>query len=152
MDLFPHPYTKEDAINWIEINANSPMKGKNFAICTQSKDRWEAIGGIGVAPKNSTNEFHVANIGYWLSEEYWGQGIVSKCLKAFLEYISSSSFAKLHNNNIRLQRIQACIFEYNPNSGRVLEKNGFYLESRQKFAYCKEGQLIDGLMYVKIYE
>lgn len=54
-----------------------------------------------------------AEVGYWISEKYWNQGIVSDALTEAIQYY----FA--HTEVIR---IFATVYEYNPASMRVLEK------------------------------
>jgi ribosomal-protein-alanine N-acetyltransferase len=51
---------------------------------------------------------------------------------------------------LNVARIEACVYEKNLASGRVLEKNGFELEGRHRKAIYKDGKLIDGFMYGKV--
>lgn len=76
---------------------------------------------------------------------------MSEAVKLIVNYGFSEEFSKF-NNNQRLERITAIIFAYNEVSGKVLQKNGFYLEAKLRKAYKKEGKLVDGLMYVKLRE
>ena len=66
-DIFPYPYTKNDAKNWIESTKQLPQT--NFAIASPK----EAIGGIGLKLKANIYKGS-AEVGYWLGEPYWGQG------------------------------------------------------------------------------
>lgn len=56
------------------------------------------------------------------------------------------------NQNIPLERITAVISESNEGSVKVVMKNGFYLEARQKKAFKKEGKLQASLLFVKLKE
>ena len=47
----------------------------------------------------------------------------------------------------KLLRLFACIFENNPSSMRVLEKNGFKPEAVHKKAVMKEGKLMDEYLF-----
>jgi len=60
-----------------------------------------------------------AEIGFWLSPEYWGQGYMSEALTPIVQF----SFEVLV-----LQRLYAYHMARNLASGRVLQKNGFSLE------------------------
>lgn len=62
-----------------------------------------------------------AEVGYWLGEPFWGQGIATTTLGALTEY----AFA-----NFDLARLEAAVYEWNPASARVLEKCGCVLEGR----------------------
>ncbi len=53
-------------------------------------------------------------VGYWLGKEYWGQGIATQALSAFLELIHQ-------------RPLYAFVAGHNPGSRRVLEKCGFAL-------------------------
>jgi len=131
-DAFPHPYTTADAEDWVrKASGDDPMT--SFAIEVDG----EAVGGIGLVPQ--TDIFRrSAEIGYWLSEHYWGRGIVTEAVRAFAEW----AFA-----NFDLCRLYAGVFEWNPASARVLEKAGFEFEGRMKKAVIKEGRTGDELIY-----
>lgn len=131
-DRFPHPYVLDDAIWWIQY-ANSTTPVTNFAIAVDG----EAIGGIGLILEDDVYR-RSAEIGYWLGEEFWGQGIASSAVQALTEY----AFA-----NFDICRIFAEVFEWNPGSMRVLEKAGYQFEGRLKKAVFKDGQIIDACIY-----
>ena len=133
-DRFPHPYTADDARWWVE-NANA-IEFKGFAIEVDG----EAVGGVGCMAREDVYKF-TGEIGYWLGEPYWGQGIVSQALGAFIPYLFERT---------NLVRLEAGVFERNARSSRVLEKNGFELESRQPRAAYKDGEFIDVLVYVRL--
>jgi [ribosomal protein S5]-alanine N-acetyltransferase len=51
---------------------------------------------------------------------------------------------------LRLVRLESPMFEWNPASMRVLEKYGFTREAVLKASVCKDGQLIDSVLYAFI--
>ena len=51
---------------------------------------------------------------------------------------------------LRLVRLESPVFEWNPASMRVLEKCGFTREAVLKASVCKDGQLIDSVLYAFI--
>ncbi|GAK55710.1 GCN5-related N-acetyltransferase [Candidatus Vecturithrix granuli] len=130
--LFPHPYTEEDARSWLDI-VKHQMVETNFAISTAD----ELIGTIGFKLFEGVH-CKTAELGYWLGEPYWGQGIMTEAARAMTEYMFT------HHNIVR---IQACIFESNPGSVRVLEKNGFCYEGRLRKHVWKDEKLQDLLIY-----
>ncbi|MBC8045453.1 MAG: GNAT family N-acetyltransferase [Fimbriimonadaceae bacterium] len=134
-DFFPHPYTLQDGIQWVERNISSNTK-HNLAICYNDV----AIGMIGLIPGKDIDRLS-AEVGYWLGEKYWGKGIMTRAVKAFSEYIFS---------NFEIIRLEAGVFEKNISSQKVLEKAGFYLESIRKFAYIKNNEYINSHLYVLI--
>jgi [ribosomal protein S5]-alanine N-acetyltransferase len=131
-DIFPHPYTLADAYEWIKFAQNQPL---TFTIEVGGK----AVGGIGVLFKEDVYR-HNAEIGYWLSEDYWGKGIITKAINEVVELTFDST---------NIHRIYAGVFEYNIASMRVLEKAGFEKEAILKQSIAKEGKLYDEHIYCK---
>jgi hypothetical protein len=70
LDRFPHPYTKRDAERWIDLNHATLSAPLNFAIEREG----EAIGGVGVDRRTDIRS-GTGEIGYWVAEPFWGQGI-----------------------------------------------------------------------------
>lgn len=136
-DAFPHPYTEADARAWIQL-AMAQVPELNFAIASGK----EAIGGIGLQPQSDVHR-RTAEIGYWLAEPYWGQGIATKAVQSLTEYAFVS---------FDLVRIFGGVFEWNPASARVLEKAGYSYEGRFRKSVTKDGKTIDQLVYAIIKE
>jgi len=132
---FPHPYTRADGEAYLSMIAkDNPVKV--FAIDING----EAVGSIGIFPQSDIHEKN-AEMGYWLAEEYWGQGIMTKVIQEIVEY----GF-----RTFDIVRIFARPFSTNLKSQRVLEKAGFVFEARLKNALFKHGEFIDELIYAKL--
>jgi RimJ/RimL family protein N-acetyltransferase len=131
-DGFPHPYTINDARNWLKNN----LTNKNLLFAIEIKD--EVVGGIGIIYQSDVYRRSV-EIGYWLAEEFWNKGIMSEAIKTLVQHTF---------NNSDVVRIHAGIFESNTASARVLEKAGFKLEAIHKKAVFKKGKLMNELLYV----
>jgi RimJ/RimL family protein N-acetyltransferase len=132
---FPHPYTHEDGKAYLSMIANdNPLKV--FAIEVDD----EAVGSIGIFPQADIHE-KSAEIGYWLSEAFWGQGIMVQAIQEIVAY----GF-----RTFDVVRIFARPFSTNMGSQRVLEKAGFTLEARLKNALYKNGELMDEMIYTKL--
>jgi RimJ/RimL family protein N-acetyltransferase len=134
-DIFPYPYRMRDAREWVRCVSKETLY-TNFAIVVEGK----AVGGIGLTLKGDINR-RSAEIGYWLGEKYWNQGIITEAVKAITEY----GFTEFE-----LCRISAGIMEWNPASGRVLEKCGYILEARLQKNITKAGKTIDELVYAVV--
>ena len=131
-DKFPYPYTIENGRLFIDsATKNSPPN--ILAIDINN----EAVGGIGIHPQS---DIHCKNaeLGYWLAEPFWGNGIITKAIIQMVEY----GFT-----NWDINRIFARPFETNIASQRVLEKAGFILEGRFKKTLFKNGEYLDELVY-----
>ena len=127
-ETLPYPYTKGNARFFIK-QAQEKTDISDFCITVGG----EAIGNIGFVRGTDVERFN-AEVGYWISEKYWNQGIVSDALTEAIQYY----FA--HTEVIR---IFATVYEYNPASMRVLEKAGFRKTGIFRKACYKNGQFID---------
>jgi RimJ/RimL family protein N-acetyltransferase len=139
MLLIPHPYTLADARSFL-TTCFSESECSNFAIA----DNTGVIGGIGLkraVPGFQDVQAHVAEIGYWLAEEYWNRGIATEAVVAFTEW----GFRALG-----LRRICAAVFARNAASARVLEKAGYEYEGRERDRYFRDGAFMDGLRYARL--
>jgi ribosomal-protein-alanine N-acetyltransferase len=132
-DLFPSPYSLEDAHRFISMATGLTP---NLFLAIEVKG--EAVGGIGIHPLDDVKR-RSAEIGYWLSEALWGKGIVTDAV---------SSLVPVAFERYDISRLQAGIFSNNPASMRVLEKCGFIREVVYRNAISKKGALLDEVMYV----
>ncbi len=132
-DGFKSPYTLADADRFLTM-ATGDHPHILLAITVDNL----AIGGIGI--HRFDDIYHrTAEIGYWLSEQYWGKGIITDAVRAMIPVAFM---------NTEIIRLQAGIFSNNPGSMRVLEKNGFILEAFHKKAITKHGEVLDEHLYV----
>lgn len=130
-DGLPYPYTSEDVKNFI-----SAMLGADkHATYAFAIDR--AIGSIGVFRKDNIH-FRTAEMGYYVAEEYWGQGIGTSAVKQICKYIFE---------NTDIIRIFAEPLSHNIGSCRVLEKSGFLYEGTLRKNAVKNGAVLDMKLY-----
>ncbi|CAL2105557.1 GNAT family N-acetyltransferase [Tenacibaculum sp. 190524A02b] len=136
-DRTPNPFTEKDALELINKEiGKSPSE--RFFIFWNGK----LAGEIGISIKEDVFRLN-AEIGYFVGKEFWGQGIASKAVDRMTTYAF---------NTFNIIRIVAGVFDYNKSSMKVLEKNGFYLESIRKKAAIKKGKIIDDYIWVKLKE
>ncbi len=74
-DGFPHPYSIDDANKFI-ANALAKKPETSFAIASHK----EAIGSIGLTIGKDVHRY-TAELGYWLAEPFWGQGIMTEAVR-----------------------------------------------------------------------
>lgn len=98
LTVIPQPYTESNAVEFIRDIA---PKGHTWAI---TKD------GVGIGVIGASDE-----LGYWLDEPAWGQGIITEAGSHVVEWL-------FQNNH---QTLQSGHFEQNDRSRRALEKLGF---------------------------
>jgi len=135
-DFIPYPYHEKDASFFIELTLKeSPQL--TFGVLTESND---LCGVIGLVLQQDVYRLS-AEIGYWIGEEYWGKGIVTKAIGLITTY----GFEQL-----KLERIQAGVFDYNIASMKALEKNGYSKEGVFRNSVLKNGQMYDEHRYAKL--
>lgn len=128
-DYFPHPYTESDAYEFIQMVKGKSGQVTDFAVEIENK----AVGGIGIVLNSDVERISV-EIGYWLGESYWGNGIATEAIKRMSEYAFK---------HFDIVKIYASVFEYNTASMAVLRKNNYELEAILKKAAIKENRIID---------
>lgn len=131
-DYFPHPYKMDDAIWFIEM-CNSHETNKIFAISTEDG----FVGIVGVHPLTDIYA-QTGELGYWLGEEYWGNGYTSHAVRWMVNYTWGQT---------DLQRLEAGVFEHNVASMQVLEKCGFEKECIKRRRLKKDGEFYDEHFY-----
>jgi [ribosomal protein S5]-alanine N-acetyltransferase len=131
-DAFPHPYTIENAEAFIKF-ATTDTPIHIFAIEVNGL----AVGGIGVHPQTDVHS-KSAELGYWLGEAYWGQGIITEAVLQMIDFAF---------NTYPISRLFARPFGNNKASQKVLEKTGFKLEATIEKNIFKNGEFQDELIY-----
>lgn len=138
-NIFPYPYTEEDAVRFIEFCKTQDLqKTRNLAIVFDG----QAVGSIGITVGSDIYE-KSAELGYWLGEGCWGKGIMTKAVKQMVQ---------LAFQNRNIIRLYAVVFSHNLGSCRVLEKNGFELEGVLKKSAYKNGHFYDSKLYALLRE
>lgn len=127
----PSPYRQADAEQWIELARTLPAQ---FAV-READGR--LIGGCGLELLRQAQR-HVAEIGYWLGRDYWGQGIMTNVVRQVCQH----GFQRM-----RLRKISAHVFVGNRASARVLQKCRFQLEGTLRKHWRKDERLIDAWAY-----
>ena len=134
-DRFPHPYTRSNAIAFLKhATTTDPVSSLAIEVGGQ------AVGGIGYVA-GSDVERYTAEVGYWLSEKYWGRGIVTEALVLVTKYVFDER---------NILRLFAVPFADNIGSTRVLEKAGYVCEGIMRSSSVKYGQPRDQAMYGRV--
>jgi RimJ/RimL family protein N-acetyltransferase len=135
-DRFPHPYMRAHATAFLKFAVGGEGEPANMAIDRDG----EAVGGIGFVPGTDVERFS-SEIGYWLSEEYWGQGIATEAVVLVTAHVF---------DRLNMLRLFALPFADNAGSIRVLEKAGYMREGILRASSVKFGQPRDQVLYAKI--
>ena len=112
-----HHKSKEESL---EILRRFIENDKTFAICY--KENGKLIGSLGIEKyglEDKLTEFEPylgREIGYVLSKDYWGRGIMPEAVKAVIDYLFDV---------LDLDFLTCGYFSFNSQSKRVQEKCGF---------------------------
>jgi len=127
----PYPYPIESALAWIATHEESFINDKGYVFAVTDRSTGELYGAIGI----SNNQAHKnGEIGYWIGEEYWGNGYASEALKAIIDFaFSEKGFHKVFGR----------FLASNPASGKVMHKVGMVKEGMLAEHIFKEGKFED---------
>lgn len=133
-DVFPSPYSVEDAQKFISICLRQEPY-QVFAI----EYKGEYVGNIGLHRQDDVYR-RTAELGYFIGEPYWHRGITPRAVNLICDY----GFRELD-----VIKIFAGVFSFNSASQRVLEKCGFEREAILRNAVIKNGVICDEIRYAK---
>ena len=89
-DALPYPYTSQDAAWFINFQQNDPL-----LTCYGIVVDGEVVGNIGFTRSEDIERF-TAEVGYYIGEDYWGQGIMSAALSEAVEdYFKTTEVVRL---------------------------------------------------------
>jgi len=127
----------EDAAAWIKIVAEGVDKNEAITWRISLKDNPDKlIGNIGFW--RILQPHYRAEIGYLLSPDYWGKGLMQEAIQAVVEF----GFTR-----IQLHSIEAHIDALNIASANILEKNKFIKEGYFKEDFFFAGKFRDTVIY-----
>ncbi len=113
----PHPYSVEQAQEWIATHAGHESSSKERVFGITTKADGQLIGAVGL--REIDTEHAQSEMGFWIGLEWWGHGYAAEAARAVVAH----AFGEL-----KLNRVYAHHMVRNPASGRVLEKIGMKRE------------------------
>lgn len=96
----------------------------------------EPVGYVSLGPID--RERTKANLGYWIAPEAQGDGYATEAVELVVDYAF---------DELRLHKVYAKVFDFNPASMRVLEKAGFTEEGVHRDAAFIDGAYRDDHQY-----
>lgn len=104
-----------DTLAFVESAQEQHADGRGFQCCIRLDGRI-----VGVVGHVNINRVHMkTELGYWISQEYQGRGIVTKAVRTLVDH----AFSELSLNRVEIQAGEA-----NVRSRAVAERLGFQLE------------------------
>ena len=125
--------TKQSITRWVENYQK--MDFYKWAICLKENPE-HVLGDISVVEMDEA--VNACEVGYVLSKDYWGQGLMTEALKAVLNYLLQDA---------GFNRVIARFVTANLASGRVMAKAGMSHEGTFRQAVFHKGQVKDFSVY-----
>lgn len=152
-DFFQYASTPEvgEMAGWkhhesIEVSEKilqSFISGKNvFAIVYKENNK--VIGSLGLHnswanDESSYSHLKIKEVGYVLSKEYWGNGLMPEALTEVIKFCFNTS---------NLDALTICHFSSNNQSRRVIEKCGFKFVKQSKYFAKQLDLTLDDIKYI----
>ncbi|MCL5099971.1 MAG: GNAT family N-acetyltransferase [Candidatus Marsarchaeota archaeon] len=114
---FPSPYTRSDALSFIQFARESLLAMREFHLAMRLESGNALIGVVGL--KNVKFIDKKAEIGFWCGEEHWGKGYTKEGARLMMH---------LAFNVLNFNRIYATAFATNLRSIKLLESLGMVRE------------------------
>jgi RimJ/RimL family protein N-acetyltransferase len=115
----PYPYRVAHAEAWIERSAEERAASVGWPFIMVPRDGGSLIGSMDLSlePDRMTGA-----LGYWIGEDYWGQGYATEAARAVIEFAFDI---------LKLNAVVASALPDNDRSIRVLQKAGLgYVDRR----------------------
>jgi len=138
---WPHHKSIEESQKILNMFINEKA---NLALWHKADGK--VIGSLGLH-KSWTDELADYNhlsayeMGYVLSKDYWGQGLVVEAARAVIDYLF---------NDRKLDAISICHFLENMQSRRVIEKLGFVFVMEDKYYSKQMDKEFDDMKYLML--
>ena len=125
----PYPFRPEHAAAWIARSAEERATGQDWPFLITLRDGALLLGSMDLTIDGDASS---GALGYWLGEDYWGQGYATEAAIAMVAFAFDI---------LQLREITANALPDNQRSIRVLEKAGFRHVGRQLEDTIERGQV-----------
>ncbi len=126
----PYPNPVEVVEAWTGAQAAAWKSGLAYNFVIEHHD--ELIGVVGVSRCDDGGY----EIGYWLGEPWWGQGLMTEAVGRVVDFARAS---------LGLNRLRSDYFADNPASGRIQEKCGFRITGRGRLNSQSRGCKVEAV-------
>ena len=126
----------KDTTEYLQNVVLPGYKQEYYCWYIELKETGKVVGNISVV--NFNKEKKSAELGWVLSDDYWGNGIMPEAAKVVLDYLTELGFVRISaRHNVE-----------NSKSGRVMQKIGMKFEGvLRKSTFDNRGNLIDTAIY-----
>ena len=131
----PHPLDEPAARAWLAERAVVYLRGTGVAWAVRRRVDGQPIGG---ASLRLNAEFEVADLGFWVAADFWGQRYASEMAHRTLGFAFDQWEAR---------RLEAHCVADNAGSARILERLGFVREGCLRQGFQRFGAVHDLWLY-----
>ena len=124
----PYPYSIDDAKYWVK-----KTKQDQYSLNIYLKNK--LIGGVSLSNQRENSKWE---LGYWIGEEYWGNGYAIEACENLISYFFSNT-----NNSI----IYASHMKDNIKSKKIIINLGFKLVGSGKKFSISRNEMVEDLNY-----
>ena len=104
------------------------------------KENQKVIGSVGLHKPHRADITYDLELGYVLSEDYWGKGLMPEAAKRAIEFAFE---------DLNIQTLLVAHFDFNTQSKRVIEKLGFtYLKHIPEGYHRYDGEVFGDEVYL----
>lgn len=129
------PKSEESIKKRVEMLSSSSFENDEFFFIMEDKEG-NAVGNINT---HSCSKRHgTFQYGLGVKRQYWGNGYTKDAINMVLQY---------YFNELRYQKVNVNIYEFNEQSIKLHEKLGFVLEGCIRKNYFTSGKYYDELCY-----
>ena len=129
--LWEPPTKEEDLIEPHKTSIKAWKNGEAYTFSIESKDSKNFIGRISIRRREALG---VWSIGFWTHPRYQGQGYMTECAQAVLDF----GF-----NELKAEKIEAYHALWNKASERVLQKIGMTFIEYIPQGFIKRGEWVE---------
>ncbi len=108
----PFPYHRDDAEDYLRFVGSLNPQSKSLAIAIKSAPQ-QLIGVVSYLYSEDKKD---AELGYWLSENHWGKGLMTEAALAMVDHAFRVS---------KTEKLVACYHDDNAVSAKILNRLGF---------------------------
>jgi len=131
--------SSEDSLDFIKSEVDKRIRSEALTLTIHVNHELKGL----LALNTIDHLNHNASIGYWISKDAQGQGIMTKSVKKLIEL----SFEKL-----RLHRLEVRCAVHNNKSQKISERLGFQKEGVLKEAISHYGHYFDAYIYALLWD
>ncbi|HYK94155.1 MAG TPA: GNAT family N-acetyltransferase [Thermoplasmata archaeon] len=132
----PYPYRKRDARRLIARARSARRGGSALILAVVDKRTGRQVGDIRLTHLDWTHRG--GELGYCIGRPYWGNGYATE---------AASALVRVAFRQLRLHRLEACVFRGNRRSARLLTKLGFRREGTRREAFHLRGAWVDDIVF-----